>query len=117
MLKLFTLVALTAVSTTSIAAQAPDPATRGAAVEQTGKPTTAEGAGGQPQATTRQAAIEQEQAAKMKNLHPYAGNKAERIFRRELTRFWRAARFGGIPSSTARIAAEASRLAWATPAM
>ena len=42
MLKLFTLVALTAVSTTSIAAQAPEPATRGAAVEQTGKPTTAE---------------------------------------------------------------------------
>ena len=80
MLKLFTLVALTAVSTTSIAAQAPEPATRGAAVEQTGKPTTAEGAGGQPQATTRQAAIEQEQAAKMKTLHPYAGNKAERIF-------------------------------------
>ena len=81
MLKLFTLVALTAVSTTSIAAQAPEPATRGAAVEQTGKPTT--GAAEQaPRATTREGEIEQEQAAKAKTLHPYVANKAEAIFQR-----------------------------------
>jgi outer membrane protein assembly factor BamA len=79
---LFTLVILTAVSTTSIAAQAPEPANRPAALEQTGKPTTAEGAAGQPQSTTRQGAIEQEQAAKAKALHPYTVNKAERIFQR-----------------------------------
>ena len=79
---LFTLVVLTAVSTTSIAAQAPEPATRAGALEQTGKPTTAEGAAGQPQSTTRQGAIEQEQAAKAKALHPYTVNKVERIFQR-----------------------------------
>jgi hypothetical protein len=54
--------------TVSAAAQAPAPA-------------DGEGAQGQPP-QTRQAAIEQEQAAKVPQLHPYRPNKGEQIFER-----------------------------------
>ncbi len=58
--------ALTAASVTTAAAQAPPPAETNPA--QASQP------------ATRQAAIEQEQAAKVPNLHPYIPNKGERIF-------------------------------------
>jgi hypothetical protein len=64
-LKLFTVAALTAASTTAAAGQAP-PA----------PPEATQTA----QAPSRQAAIEQEQAAKMPNLHPYIPTKAEQVF-------------------------------------
>ena len=67
-LRLFTLAALAAASTTAAAAQAPPP------------PETEPPQASQP--ATRQAAIEQEQAAKVPTLHPYVSNKGERIFQR-----------------------------------
>jgi hypothetical protein len=66
-LKLFAIVAIGAASTAVSAQQAPSPPS-----------TTSQ----TPQAPTRQAAIEQEQAAKVPDLHPYNPNKAERIFQR-----------------------------------
>jgi surface antigen Omp85-like protein len=70
-LKLFTMIALAAASTTSVAAQAPpsDP-----------PETTAAGEAQTAQVSSRQAAIEQEQATKAQNLHPYVPNKVERYF-------------------------------------
>jgi hypothetical protein len=70
LLKLLTIAAFVAVSATAAAAQAP-PDTTAEATPQ---------AGSQP--PTRQAAIEQEQAAKAQVLHPYESNQAERIFHR-----------------------------------
>ena len=70
LLKLLTIAAFVAVSATATAAQAP-PDTTAEATPQ---------AGSQP--PTRQAAIEQEQAAKAQVLHPYESNQAERIFHR-----------------------------------
>jgi outer membrane protein assembly factor BamA len=67
MLRLLTIAALAAASTTAVAAQAPPP---DEATVQASPP------------ATRQAAIEQEQAAKVPNLHPYAPDKGERIFQR-----------------------------------
>jgi Omp85 superfamily domain len=61
MLKLFTIIALTAASTMAVAAQAP---------AQTAQP------------SSRQSAIEQEQAAKAATLQPYIRNRAEQIFQR-----------------------------------
>jgi hypothetical protein len=58
--------ALMAASVTTAAAQAPPPAETDPA--QASQP------------ATRQAAIEQEQAAKVPNLHPYIPNKGERVF-------------------------------------
>jgi hypothetical protein len=60
--------ALAAASTTAAAAQAPPP------------PETEPPQASQP--ATRQAAIEQEQAAKVPTLHPYVPHKGERIFQR-----------------------------------
>ena len=59
--------ALAVASVTTAAAQAPP---------------APEPEGGQAAPATRQAAIEQEQAAKVPNLQPYAPNKAERLFQR-----------------------------------
>jgi hypothetical protein len=68
-LKLLTVAVLAGASATAVAAQAP--------------PVPTEEAGqGTAQAPSRQAAIEQEQAAKVQVLHPYEPNKAEKIFRR-----------------------------------
>ena len=68
LLRLLTIAALAAASTTAAAAQAPPP-------DET-SPVQAS------QPATRQAAIEQEQAAKVPNLHPHAPDKGERIFHR-----------------------------------
>jgi hypothetical protein len=79
------MVAVAAASTTAVAAQAPPPAPpappeatnagaiQAAAAEPSEAPQTSA-------ASSRQAAIEQEQAAKDANLHPYNPNKGERIF-------------------------------------
>jgi hypothetical protein len=67
--KLFTVAVLTAAWATTAAAQAPPAAPD---PEGDGAP--------QAQATTRQAAIEQEQAAKTVTLRPYVPNKGEQIF-------------------------------------
>jgi hypothetical protein len=76
-LKLFMILAIGAASTAVSAQQAPS----GGATEQ--KPTPGKVAPPPTtQAPTRQAAIEQEQAAKVPNLHPYVPNKAESIFQR-----------------------------------
>lgn len=64
-----TILLLAAASTTAVVAQAPPSTT-----EEPGQSTG--------QAPSRQAAIEQEQAAKAKALHPYELNKAEKVFRR-----------------------------------
>jgi len=78
LLKLFTFIALGAASTTASAQEARSPAP---ASEQ--KPAPPKVVPPQTtQAPTRQAAIEQEQAAKVPNLHPYVPNKAESIFQR-----------------------------------
>ncbi len=72
-LTLFVMAALAATSTTVAAAQAALPDS----VEATG------GGVVQPaSASSRQAAIEAEQAAKATNLHPYTSGRVERIFRR-----------------------------------
>ena len=68
MLRLLTIAALAAASTTAAAAQAPPPDDTNPA--QASQP------------ATRQAAIEQEQAAKVPNLHPYIPDKGEQIFQR-----------------------------------
>ena len=110
-LRLVTVVALAAASTTVAAAQAPpgppEAMSAGAAQAATpgvdtaaGKPTspggTGQGDSGEPQqpatakvappqtgqASSRQAAIEQEQAAKVPTLHPYLPNTGEKIFDR-----------------------------------
>ena len=67
---------------------------------------------GQP--TSRQAAIEQEQAAKVRTCTPMSPARASGSFG-ALTRCWRAAACGGTPSSRAPTRAEASRLVSATP--
>ena len=67
LLRLLTIAALAAASTTAAAAQAPPP-------DET-SPVQAS------QPATRQAAIEQEQAAKVPKLHPHTPDKGERIFR------------------------------------
>jgi hypothetical protein len=100
------MVAFAVASTTAVAAQAPPPATpevgtaspahataaesgQVARAGEAGKPDSADPQPAPPaevappqtaQASSRQAAIEQEQAAKVPTLHPYAPNKAERIF-------------------------------------
>ena len=78
------MVVLAAVSTTVVAAQAPPPAPPDAAgaapTEQAPPPKVAPPQTGQ--ASTRQAAIEQEQAAKVPNLHPWVPSKAEKYFDR-----------------------------------
>ena len=107
-LKLFTVVALAVASTTAVAAQAPPPVSAEATSSGAAQPAVA-GPGqvanaGEPdksgtaepqqappakvappqtsQASSRQAAIEQEQAAKVPTLHPYVPSKAERYFDR-----------------------------------
>ena len=107
LLRLLAVVAVGFGSTTRIAAQAPlspglettdagpmqapgesDQAARPSGTEQpdTAGPQQSQSAQKQPPpvapASSRQAAIEQEQAAKVPTLHPYVGNKAERIFQR-----------------------------------
>jgi hypothetical protein len=81
---LFTVVALAAASTTTVAAQAPPPAppeaTSAGAIQ-----VAAADPGQAPQtseASSRQAAIEQQQAAKVPTMHTYTPRKAERIFQR-----------------------------------
>ena len=69
LLKPFTVVLLIGAASAAVGAQAP-PAT----TEETGQSGAL--------APSRQAAIEQEQAAKSQTLHPYEPNKAEQIFRR-----------------------------------
>jgi hypothetical protein len=64
-MRLVRLVVLAVASTTAVAAQEPP-----------------SDAGQEAQATTRQEEIEQEQAAKSKDLHPYTANKAEELFQR-----------------------------------
>jgi hypothetical protein len=105
-LPLFTMVALAAAATTAVAAQAPPPAapeatsaTRSGARDaeaaatrsvtaqtdnaDSQQPATVKVAPPQTSsASSRQAAIEQEQAAKVPTLHPYVPNKAERYFER-----------------------------------
>ncbi len=111
-LRVIALVALAAASTTVVAAQAPPPAPAESTVARAsqaatpsvdtaaGKPASDVGTGqgdnsgpeqaptakvAPPQtstASTRQAAIEQEQAAKVPTLHPYVPNKAEGYFER-----------------------------------
>ena len=68
MLRLLTIAALAAASPTAVAAQAPPP-------DET-NPVQAS------QPATRQAAIEQEQAAKVPTLHPHVPDKGEQIFQR-----------------------------------
>jgi hypothetical protein len=68
--RLFTVVTLAVGSTTAVAAQAPPSAPPEATPQQTS------------QAPSRQAAIEQEQAAKVPTLRPYVAGRAERIFQR-----------------------------------
>jgi hypothetical protein len=79
-LKVFTIVVLAVASATVAAAQAPSPA----ATEATIVSADADGApppqGSDP--ASRQAVIEQQQAAKDASLHPYVPNKAERIFQK-----------------------------------
>ena len=70
LLRLFTIVTLAVGSTTAVAAQEPLSAPPAATPAQTS------------QAASRQAAIEQEQAAKVPLLHPYVPNKGEAIFQR-----------------------------------
>ena len=89
-LKLLTLVALAAGPTTAVMAQEAQAVSREASVERVPpgtsparaeKPTAPESAADQSaQAPTREAAIGQEQADKVKSLHPYVPNKAEAIF-------------------------------------
>ncbi len=89
-LKLLTLVALAAGPTTAVMAQEAQAVSREASVERVPpgtsparaeKPTASESAAEQSaQAPTREAAIGQEQADKVKSLHPYVPNKAEAIF-------------------------------------
>jgi hypothetical protein len=107
-LKLFVPVALLAAMPLAAAAQAPPPSPRGTTIEGAAQPDTrevqppagAEGTGETdqakpqpsapaatapaqaPPASTRQAAIEQEQAAKVSTLSPYVPSKGERIFDR-----------------------------------
>ena len=82
LLRLFAVVALAAGLTRTGAAQTASPAPPEATTSP-GTTQAAEAAPPQtPQAASRQAAIEQEQAAKVSNLHPYNPNKAERIFER-----------------------------------
>ena len=69
-LRLFTIVTLAVGSTTAVAAQGPLSPPPAATPEQTS------------QAPSRQAAIEQEQAAKVPLLHPYVPDKGEAIFQR-----------------------------------
>jgi hypothetical protein len=71
--------ALAAASTTTVAAQAPPPEATSAGAIQAAAEDPSEAPQTSP-ASSRQAAIEQEQAAKVSNLHPYAPNKGERIF-------------------------------------
>lgn len=78
-LKLCSAVLLVVVSSRSAAAQSPLPAPPEATL------TAATADAETPQSAdpgSRQAAIEQQQAAKDKSLHPYVPNKAERIFQR-----------------------------------
>ena len=70
-LKLLTMVGLTVAMAMPAAAQAPP-----------SSPPESEAAPPQTQAPTREAAIQQEQAAKSQKLHPYVPNKAEAIFER-----------------------------------
>lgn len=72
-LRLFTAAALVAGSTVAVGAQAPDTGQAGPAVE---------GGTQSAQPSSRQAAIEQEQAAKVATAHPYVPSKGERIFQR-----------------------------------
>jgi len=111
-LKLFTVAALAATSTAAVGAQAPPPvppeatsivaaqaatpdagkavdeAAKAGRTEQTDNAEQAQGPGAKvapPQTTpasSRQASIEQEQAAKVPTLHPYVPNKAEKYFER-----------------------------------
>ena len=123
-LKLLTLVALAAGPTTAVMAQEAPAVSREASVERVPpgtsparaeKPTAPEsGAEQSAQAPTREAAIEQEQAAKVQTLHPYVPNKAEAILRPGSTPSSRAARCDGTRSSRAPIRAAASRSASAT---
>jgi hypothetical protein len=76
----FTIVVLAVASTTVAGAQTP----QSAAAEATISSANADDAS-PPQSSdrgSRQAVIEQQQAAKDASLHPYAPNKAERIFQR-----------------------------------
>ena len=77
MLKWFTMLALVATST-NVAAQSPSPAPTEAAITSTAADETSSPQESKP--GTRQAAIEEQQAAKEGNLHPYTPNKGERIF-------------------------------------
>jgi hypothetical protein len=70
-------VALAAATATTAAAQAPP-----AAPDPAPSPPPAAEPPQAGQASTRQAAIEAEQAAKVPNLHPYVPNKAEKYFQR-----------------------------------
>ena len=69
-LRLLTIVTLAVGSTAAVAAQGPLSAPPAATSEQTS------------QAPSRQAAIEQEQAAKVSTLRPYVAGRGERIFSR-----------------------------------
>ncbi len=77
MLKWFTMLALVATST-NVAAQSPSPAAAEAAIASAAADETSPPQESRP--GTRQAAIEEQQAAKEGNLHPYIPNKGERIF-------------------------------------
>jgi hypothetical protein len=79
-LKLCSAVLLVVVSTRNAAAQTPLPAPPEATL--TAAPADAETPPQSADPGSRQAAIEQQQAAKDKSLHPYVPNKAERIFQR-----------------------------------
>jgi Omp85 superfamily domain len=77
MLKWFTMLALVATST-NVAAQSPSPAPTEAAIASAAADETSSPQESRP--GTRQAAIEEQQAAKEGNLRPYVPNKGERIF-------------------------------------
>jgi hypothetical protein len=85
MLRLFTVVALVAGSAPTLAAQTPPPASPEATTSASATQAAVAEPGQAPQTSqpsSREAAIEQEEAAKVPNLHPYTPNKGERIFQR-----------------------------------
>jgi hypothetical protein len=78
--KLFTVIALAAGSTTAVAAQGQPPAPPEATSAGASQAATREAPPQAAAPSSRQAAIEQEQAAKVPTLHPYVPSKGEEIF-------------------------------------